>query len=539
MDIKKYLLDQIKTYESLMKDLEEEPKQKESYKPKIQIKQKPNSYLLDKIDEDLKNQKRFTNYYKSIKTGMPYVEEDDNIRLVNNSNNLDSSLENQFNFLMSKYVKDQTKLTDLLNSLTPEMISELVHNFGMYEPEIRRYRGQYIDSNLFLDKIRNMLLKNVNLKYPATRNLNSAIDASREPDIEMQKAFEEKNRAVDEQITEEEQNKSHNLQMIENIINWIGNKSDCDKSFELSSVVQEEFKNFNINLKQFEKLRKELTTLSNNDQDNFDKLFTKMKGIYTGEIYTAKNQKINNFMNSIKQQSESFRTFLIKFTLDDFNNKIENAINKEEFRKAFMEYFKIKFNEISLDKNFKELKLNKLYELSNYDIISIIDDILPAILGDMTTLPKKNGKGLKPTEKQINKKYFIDTNKLNNNVLEVRYNKNRHLTGIKTQIVGNGVRNIINNIINDDKMDEKEYHELTENEKHLIRTILNMLEKSHLIKNKDQEFNEKFQILLGSYNAGNNSEILKNQLRQYIIHAMKLNIIPRNTGNAMLIELSL
>ena len=113
MDIKKYLLEQIKTYESLMRDLEDEPKQKESYKPKIEYKQKPNSYLLDKIDSDIKNQKRFTNYYKSIKTGMPFVEEDDNIRLVNNSNNLDSSLENQFNFLMSKYVKDQTTLTNL------------------------------------------------------------------------------------------------------------------------------------------------------------------------------------------------------------------------------------------------------------------------------------------------------------------------------------------------------------------------------------------------------------------------------------------
>jgi hypothetical protein len=66
-----------------------------------------------------------------------------------------------------------------------------------------------------------------------------------------------------------------------------------------------------------------------------------------------------------------------------------------------------------------------------------------------------------------------------------------------------------------------------------------MLQKSHLIKNKDEEFNEKFQILLGSYNAGNNSEILKNQLRQYIMHAMKLGIIPRNTGNSMLLELSL
>jgi hypothetical protein len=43
MDIKKYLLDQIKTYESLMKDLEDEPKQKESVKPKIEYKQKPNN----------------------------------------------------------------------------------------------------------------------------------------------------------------------------------------------------------------------------------------------------------------------------------------------------------------------------------------------------------------------------------------------------------------------------------------------------------------------------------------------------------------
>ncbi len=178
MDVKKYLLDQIKTYESLMRDLEDEPKQKVSDKPKIiQDKQKPNSYLLDKIDADIKNQKKSTNYYKYKINGTPYVEEDDNIRLVNNSNNLDSSLENQFNFLMSKYVKDQTTLTNLLNNLTPEMISEFVHNFAMHESEIRRYKGKYVDSNLFLDKIRNMLLKNVDLKYPSTINLNSAINS--------------------------------------------------------------------------------------------------------------------------------------------------------------------------------------------------------------------------------------------------------------------------------------------------------------------------------------------------------------------------
>ena len=543
MDIKKYLLDQIKTYESLMKDLEEEPKQKESVKPKIEYKQKQNSFLLDKINEDIKNQKRFTNYYKSLKTGMPYVEEDDNIRLVNNSNNLDSSLENQFNFLMSKYVKDQTKLTDLLNSLTPEMISEFVHNFGMYEQEIRRYKGQYVDSNLFLDKIRNMLLKNVNLKYPQTRNLNSAIDASREPDITLQEAFESKVRAVDKPISEDDINKTNNLQDIEKIIDWIGNsKKDCNMYFELFPYVTQIFSDVGINLDRIDdNLRSILTSLSENDIDNFNKIYFDIEDIYTGKSYYPKNLLLKNFINSIKQQSESFRSFLIDFAIKDFNNKLNLATNKKEFYDTFRNYFIDKFK-INLDKNFTELKRNKLYELSNNDIILIIDDILPATVVENTLpkLPKKKGTGLlKPTEKQISKKYFIDTNKLNNNVLEVRYNKNRHLTGIKTQVVGNGIKSILNNIIDNEKMDEKEYHELTENEKHLIRTILNMLEKSHLIKNKDEEFNEKFQILLGSYNAGNNSEILKNQLRQYIIHAMKLNIIPRNTGNAMLIELSL
>jgi Trm5-related predicted tRNA methylase len=128
---------------------------------------------------------------------------------------------------------------------------------------------------------------------------------------------------------------------------------------------------------------------------------------------------------------------------------------------------------------------------------------------------------------------------LNNNILELRYNKNRHLTNVKTQVIGHGVKNIIHSIINNDDMNQNEYHVLTEQEKHLIRTILNMLDKSHLLSNADEEFNERFQILLSEYNAENNSEILRNQIKQYIVHAMKLHLLPRNTGNNMLLEMSL
>ena len=247
------------------------------------------------------------------------------------------------------------------------MISEIVHNWAMYEPEIKKYKSQYVDKNLFIDKLRNT-----------------------------------KNRAVDEPISETVITATHNLQMIENIINWIGNKEDCNKSFELYTIVLEELKRYKIIIKYFNQLRQELNTLSNNNQDNFDKLYTEMKGINTGEIYKTKNQNINNFIDSIKQQSDSFRTFLIKFAMEDFNNKIENAKNKEKFCNTFREYFKTKFPQISIDKNIKELKQNKLYELTNDQIIYIIDEILPATVGKMTTLPEtKNGHGLKPTEKQI------------------------------------------------------------------------------------------------------------------------------------------
>jgi hypothetical protein len=224
--------------------------------------------------------------------------------------------------------------------------------------------------------------------------------------------------------------------------------------------------------------------------------------------------------------------------MEDYKKKFDSATNKTTFYETFREYFTSKTG-VSLDpKPQAELKSNKFKQLSNNHIIELIDVVLTATVGDMSTLPEtKVGHGLKPSEKVIHRKYFIDTHKLNNNVLEVRYNKNRHLTNVKTQVIGHGVKNIIHSIINDDDMNQNEYHVLTEQEKHLIRTILNMLDKSHLLSNADEAFNERFQILLSEYNAGNNSEILRNQIKQYILHAMKLNMISRQAGQQMIIEM--
>jgi asparagine N-glycosylation enzyme membrane subunit Stt3 len=334
---------------------------------------------------------------------------------------------------MSKYVKDQTSITNLLNNLTPNMLAELVHNFQYYEQQIRQYRGQYVNDKLFLDKLRNMLLKNVNLKYPSTIALNSAMDASNEPDVEIQKAFEAKNQAVDEPINEDETNIINNLQMIQNMITYIGsNQTSCSAKFELYTVVTELLKKY-IKFERFNQLRELLTNLSNTDQNSFELLYADIEGIYTGHIYKSIDIKINEFINNPKQQSQSFRTFLIKFAMEDYKRKYAVAKDKATFYTTFREYFKSK-TAVALDAKAQvELKDTKFYELSNNQIIELIDKILTATVGDMSTLPEtKVGQGLKPSEKVIHRKYFIDTHKLNNNVLEVLYNKNRHLTNVKT-----------------------------------------------------------------------------------------------------------
>ena len=62
MDINKYILGQIKIDEQLMKLVEKQEKQP----TKVimhESKPKPNNFLLDKINENIKNEKRLTNHY--------------------------------------------------------------------------------------------------------------------------------------------------------------------------------------------------------------------------------------------------------------------------------------------------------------------------------------------------------------------------------------------------------------------------------------------------------------------------------------------
>jgi hypothetical protein len=651
MDINKYILSQIKIDEKLLKLVEQQQEKQPTKVMKHESKQKPNSFLLDLINENIKNEKRLTNHYKSIATGLPVVQEDDNIRLISSHESHDINLENQFNFLMSKYVKDQTQLNKLFQGLTPEMLAELVHNFSYYEQQIRQYRGQYVNDKLFLDKLRNMLLKNVNLKYPATISLNSAMDASKDPAKKQQEIVLEKNKKVNEKHSQSDPP----LAKLEFIIGAFGKSPDeCSKQYELADVVFESLTEFFKEISDGDTYDDIITIFSNamkyyikSEPQGADNLLNSLIAVYTGTYYVNQNPPVD-IRNLIQKDitNKSFRTKVIRMVDKKYKEAYEKSTHKKWFKENLVEDFNKNESNFKLDINYP-IDVNTYYFMSNANLIyfsmildklgtdeqllhdeiqegiyrsyrsrqdlaglknkeivekiALIRDADDKIIttNDMVlrtfldtkdiqysknatavenmfkkmnaTLLKelydrlldhyhpikpgeiqyndlqpdentiveetKEGHGLKPSEKQIHKKYFIDTQKLNNNILELRYAKNRHLTNIKSQFIGHGVKNIIHSIINDNNMNQNEYHVLTEQEKHLIRTILHMLDKAHLLSNADEAFNERFQILLSEYNAGNNSEILRNQIKQYILHAMKLNMIGRQAGQQMIIEM--
>jgi hypothetical protein len=155
-----------------------------------------------------------------------------------------------------------------------------------------------------------------------------------------------------------------------------------------------------------------------------------------------------------------------------------------------------------------------------------------------TGLKTQRPKHLQPSEKMIHTKYFINTTKLKNNVLCIKYAKNRHIIPIKEQIISNPVKKIIIQMMNGN-LDKQAFLNLTKIEKHLVRSLLPYFQYDRSEMEDDDGFFERFEILKGQILAGNDNANLKREMKQYLLHALQTNRISRANFNSLLLELSL
>jgi hypothetical protein len=147
--------------------------------------------------------------------------------------------------------------------------------------------------------------------------------------------------------------------------------------------------------------------------------------------------------------------------------------------------------------------------------------------------------GLRNGERLIDGKYILNENLLGSGILELRHAKNRHLTNLKPMHVSKPVRKIVKDVTSIGTLDTRDYKKLHEQEKHLVRQILNKFKKSHLLDENTDNFQEDFEVLVGSWKAGNNSNLLRQQLRDCIAYGMKTSRIPRNVAIDMILELGI
>lgn len=474
-----------------------------------------NSYLLNRVNKDLRNEKlRQEHASDEIQSQDNGAANSENIKLTAQGMDIQS----EYNSVMSPYLQNQNELDKLYLALDqyPNAIKEFVFNFQKYEPAIKQMRGKYVNDKIFEDKIIHLVLNNLNYGNAKTPTAVPVVPSNNPPNPP--------NNNPPNPPNDNPNNPNDNNPPIDN------NNEPQEAIPYGNQMSQEEMKNDilqyfprdtagSCKLEQTEALKNKLHHL----------FIQMMIWIRTPSTYPKISDLLNKAIEENKDIS-SIYNYIQQLILNGNTNINEvtndfNGLPREPFRKKIADYF--------------NLTANPLSRLSNKDLA---DKFMAA--HSLATLSRGSGlipSHLKDTESMLrdSKKYFINHYKLGHGILDIRYAKNRHLTQIKPLMVGDGVKKIMIDYQSSGKLNNHEYQKLDDREKDIIKRVFHMLDKDHLLGNEDDNFNKRFEVLLGEIRAGNNSDLLKRELKKFILHAINISKLPRNLGYDLMNELEL
>jgi hypothetical protein len=111
--------------------------------------------------------------------------------------------------------------------------------------------------------------------------------------------------------------------------------------------------------------------------------------------------------------------------------------------------------------------------------------------------------------------------------------------------VNDDVKSIIIDLVENSHINDQFFKKLNEIDKRIVRRFIKATKldsKSTLgegLIGNDDEFRKRFEILRGEYNSGNDSQILKNELKQYTIQAYHEGSMSHRDAMMLLYQLSL
>jgi hypothetical protein len=141
------------------------------------------------------------------------------------------------------------------------------------------------------------------------------------------------------------------------------------------------------------------------------------------------------------------------------------------------------------------------------------------------------------TRKEFNGK-FIDLKKLKENILTIKYCKTgTYIPNVKSQHISNDTKEVINDLLNQ-KFDNRLFDKLAETDKRLIKRVIKAFSLNiDLNDTSIDEYRKQYDILLGQFRSGNNSPLIKNKLKEYIIDSNESGLLTRREMWNLLHEL--
>ena len=151
------------------------------------------------------------------------------------------------------------------------------------------------------------------------------------------------------------------------------------------------------------------------------------------------------------------------------------------------------------------------------------------------------GKGIQSREIKHKKefhKYAIDLKKLHYNVLALKYLKNANNVATFNPIeISDTLKELLENFLYDEeKIDASDFDKLSHTEKRVLKRLYSFL-KIDFNFDHDDQFQKRFEVMYGSFLAGNDNEDLKKELKEYVKLAIHEAIISKQQGTSMMHKL--
>ena len=163
--------------------------------------------------------------------------------------------------------------------------------------------------------------------------------------------------------------------------------------------------------------------------------------------------------------------------------------------------------------------------------------------GDGVKVKKMNkkkivGKGKTESKTIIVNKFTVDVEKLNKNILSVKYTSCRAMVpSLKPEKISDDVKAVILDIL-EKKFNSKLFDKLMTDDQRIISNFVRSLKIQNInMDSFDQKYQREYELLLGEVNSGNSNQKVKMQLKQYILRGISENLIPRAFGLNQILHL--